>query len=257
MRSLVVAVLSMGVALPGQAETSLITKVGAWQAFGGKTTGGRPVCGVSQSAGDRYFGLKFYAGDSTFTVQLGAKSWRLENGAKQKLQMVLDGNRPWMATGTGMTLSAASSTILITNTSATSKTMTFFAGAALGAVTLSGGTGTINVGSSSNAASFTTFTITAPATSIVFNALATYTFTSFVATGSSGNTITIASSSASRTSLSKSSGVVNCDWLVITNLKAIGGASWYAGSNSTNGGGNFGWQFSNQDSSKANFFQVI
>jgi hypothetical protein len=102
MRSLVVALLSAGVALPAQAETSLITKVGAWQAFGGKTAGGRPVCGVSQSAGDRYFGLKFYAGDSTFTVQLGAKSWRLENGAKQKLQMVLDGNRPWTATGTGM-----------------------------------------------------------------------------------------------------------------------------------------------------------
>jgi hypothetical protein len=102
MRSLIVALLSMGVTLPGQAETSLITKVGAWQAFGGKTAGGRAVCGVSQSAGDRYFGLKFYAGDSTFTVQLGAKGWHLDNGAKQKLQMVLDGNRPWIATGTAM-----------------------------------------------------------------------------------------------------------------------------------------------------------
>jgi len=102
MRSLVVVLMSVGVALPSQAETSLITKVGAWQAFVGKTTGGRPVCGVSQSDGGRYFGLKFYAGDSTFTVQLGAKDWRLDNGAKQKLQMVLDGNRPWMATGTGM-----------------------------------------------------------------------------------------------------------------------------------------------------------
>jgi hypothetical protein len=102
MRSFVVALLSMGVALPGRAETILITKVGAWQAFGGKTTGGRPVCGVSQSDDGKYFGLKFYAGDSTFTVQLGAKGWRLDNGAKQKLQMILDGNRPWMATGTGM-----------------------------------------------------------------------------------------------------------------------------------------------------------
>jgi len=102
MRSLVVVLLSVGVALPSQAETSLITKVGAWQAFVGKTTGGRPVCGVSQSDGGRYFGLKFYAGDSTFTVQLGAKGWRLDNGAKQKLQMILDGNRPWNATGAGM-----------------------------------------------------------------------------------------------------------------------------------------------------------
>jgi hypothetical protein len=84
------------------AETSLITRAGAWQAFGGTTTGGRPVCGVSQSAGDRYFGLKFFSGDSTFTIQMGAKSWRIENGAKQKLQMILDGNRPWTVTGTGM-----------------------------------------------------------------------------------------------------------------------------------------------------------
>ena len=84
------------------AETSLITKAGAWQAFGGTTSSGRPVCGVSQSAGERYFGLKYYSGDSTFTIQMGAKSWRIENGAKRELQMILDGNRPWTATGVGM-----------------------------------------------------------------------------------------------------------------------------------------------------------
>jgi len=84
------------------AETSLITRAGAWQAFGGTTSSGRPVCGVSQSAGERYFGLKYYSGDSTFTVQMGAKSWRIDNGARQELQMILDGNRPWIATGTGM-----------------------------------------------------------------------------------------------------------------------------------------------------------
>src|SRR5690349_9370239 len=84
------------------AETNLITRAGAWQAFGGTTSGGHPVCGVSQSAGDGYFGLKFYAGDSTFTIQLGNKAWRLANGATQALQMTLDTNRPWNATGTGM-----------------------------------------------------------------------------------------------------------------------------------------------------------
>jgi hypothetical protein len=89
-------------AVDAAAETSLITRAGAWQAFGGTTSGGRPVCGVSQSAGDRYFGLKFYSGDSTFTVQMGAKAWHIENGAKQTLQMILDGNRPWNASGTGM-----------------------------------------------------------------------------------------------------------------------------------------------------------
>jgi hypothetical protein len=96
--ALAVCLAASGVA----AETSLITKSGAWQAFGGTTTSGQPVCGVSQSVGERYFGLKYFSGDSTFTIQLGQKSWRIENGAKQKLLMILDGNRPWTATGTGM-----------------------------------------------------------------------------------------------------------------------------------------------------------
>jgi hypothetical protein len=96
------AILSAGVTAPASAETNLITRAGAWQAFGGTTASGRPLCGVSQTVGERYFGLKYYARDSTFTVQLGSKAWRLDNGASQQLQMVLDGNHPWTATGTAM-----------------------------------------------------------------------------------------------------------------------------------------------------------
>jgi len=97
-----VAILVAGFTMAARAETSLITRSGAWQAFGGTTSSGRPVCGVSQSVGERYFGLKYFSGDSTFTIQLGARSLRIENGARQKLQMILDGNRPWNATGAGM-----------------------------------------------------------------------------------------------------------------------------------------------------------
>src|SRR5262245_38296252 len=99
--SLIGILLAMHAA-PGHTETSLITRAGAWQVFGGTTAGGRPVCGVSQSGDGRYFGLKYYARDTTFTVQMGAKAWRLYDGANRKLQMVLDGNRPWVATATGM-----------------------------------------------------------------------------------------------------------------------------------------------------------
>jgi hypothetical protein len=101
-RMISVGILIASIVMPANAETMLITRAGAWQAFGGTTANGQPVCGVSQSASDRYFGLKYYARDSTFTVQIGAKGWRLENGAKQKLQMVLDGNRPWGATAAAM-----------------------------------------------------------------------------------------------------------------------------------------------------------
>ena len=96
------AFLAASLAMSARAETSLITRAGAWQVFGGTTAGGWPVCGVSQSTDGRYFALKYYARDTTFTVQMGAKSWRLAEGALQKLHMVMDGNRPWVTTASGM-----------------------------------------------------------------------------------------------------------------------------------------------------------
>lgn len=101
-RAISTVTLIAGMATAANAETNLITQAGAWQAFGGTTTSGRPVCGVSQSSNDHYFGLKYYSGDPTFTIQVGAKAWRLENGSKQKLQMIMDAHAPWNVTGTGM-----------------------------------------------------------------------------------------------------------------------------------------------------------
>ena len=43
--------------------------------------------------------------------------------------------------------------------------------------------------------------------------------------------------------LSDSSGTNCVDYLTITNITATGGSSWYAGANSTDGGGNSGWTF--------------
>lgn len=43
--------------------------------------------------------------------------------------------------------------------------------------------------------------------------------------------------------LSKASGVVACDYLILSNSIATGGADWYAGSNSVDNGGNVGWIF--------------
>ena len=43
--------------------------------------------------------------------------------------------------------------------------------------------------------------------------------------------------------LSKSSGIVECDYLNLSNSTATGGATWYAGSHSINGGNNVGWHF--------------
>jgi hypothetical protein len=84
------------------AETYTLAQAGNWTAFGGTTHSGRPVCGVSQEAGSRYFGLKLYSGDATFTIQVGSKEWKIADKLNIKVTMRFDANSPWNAVGTGM-----------------------------------------------------------------------------------------------------------------------------------------------------------
>src|SRR5260370_4550303 len=99
--TLMILVVSLSVC-GAQAATRTLARSGTWEAFGGITTRGAGVCGMSQEVNKRYFGLKLFAGDSTFTIQVGGKIWQIENGKKQSVVMVLDGNRPWRAIATGM-----------------------------------------------------------------------------------------------------------------------------------------------------------
>jgi hypothetical protein len=99
--AIVASMAAMAFASPAFADTHVISRAGPWEAFGGTTTSGRPVCGVSSSSGGRYFGLKYFNGDSTATIQLGSNKWKIENKAKQKLELRFDANKPWYATGTG------------------------------------------------------------------------------------------------------------------------------------------------------------
>jgi len=63
----------------------------------------------------------------------------------------------------------------------------------------------------------------------------------FTANGTSANKITINSSAAGVAYLSKASGAVICDHLILSKSSAGGGATWFAGSNSQDGGDNSGW----------------
>src|SRR5471032_2154087 len=71
----VLAVL-FGAASPAAAEVQTLAKAQSWEAFGGTTDAGRGVCGISASPGGRYFGLKFYAGNDRFTIQMGEPDWK-------------------------------------------------------------------------------------------------------------------------------------------------------------------------------------
>ncbi len=70
--------------------------------------------------------------------------------------------------------------------------------------------------------------------------------TSFIATGTAEDEIAISAVGSGGTpilSKSAASGRVTCDYLSLTDSVAAGGATWYAGSHSTDVSGNSGWLF--------------
>lgn len=175
----------------------------------------------------------------------------LFNSSNSNVRTIKMGSGTWTLTGTGtvwtcntstnLTFDPGTSTIVISNTSASNKA---FAGGNLTYNDLTitgGGSGTISSFSGNNI--FRTLTIGAPKT-VVFTAGNTQTVSAFIAVGSAGNVITLQSSSGTNFTLSKAGGIVRCDYLSIADSTATGGALWYAGANSTDaGGGNSGWIF--------------
>lgn len=143
------------------------------------------------------------------------------------------------------TLSASSSTILLTGTSTATKT---FAGAGLTygtlTYTVAGSTGELDI-TGSNSFAQINFSDASNARSLKFTAGTTITIRNtrgFNVQGTSGKLMTVASITASTHTLS-SVQLQSCDYLSITNSIAQGGGAWYAGANSTDGTGNTGWIF--------------
>lgn len=89
----------------------------------------------------------------------------------------------------------------------------------------------------------TTLTNAVQPVTFTFTAGTTQTIANWSVNGTSGNLVTIQSATAANHTLSKSSGIVSADYLSISRSTATGGATWYAGANSTNGGNNTGWIF--------------
>jgi len=101
--ALTVAAAILLAASAAHADTRTIARAGAWEAFGGTTTQGRPLCGVSTTTTDgRYVGVKMFQGNETFTIQVGWKQWTIKDGAKQDVHMMMDGNPRWRASASGM-----------------------------------------------------------------------------------------------------------------------------------------------------------
>ena len=94
---------------------------------------------------------------------------------------------------------------------------------------------------------FNDFKISNPQHEIHFENGKTTTVTTFTVSGiiGAGKTMLIDSvDGINQFTLSKSSGVVSCDYLDISNSNATGGAKWYTGKHSNNTTNNSGWIFS-------------
>lgn len=142
---------------------------------------------------------------------------------------------------TNFTTTAGTGTGYIRMTGATAKT--FVGGGSTYNCTLSNDTSGALTISGNN--TFTTIANGTQPTTFTFTAGTTQTITNWGISGTAGNLVAINSSAAGTpASLSKASGTVSADYLSIQDSAAAGGASWYAGANSTNVSGNSGWIFS-------------
>ncbi len=165
----------------------------------------------------------------------------------------------WTVATGNLTFSGAQSIIRITTASANNRTFTG-AGFTYGTLTytVAGSTGslivqgantfdTINFSDASNARSLT-----------LPSATTTTILSAFNVSGTSGKLMTIdASTAASAAVLSKASGIISRDYLSIKDSTATGGATWYAGANSTSVSNNGGWIFGAGPVPQGNFFAMF
>lgn len=174
---------------------------------------------------------------TTRAITMGSGTWTLTATSSTTV---------WsFATTTGLTFSGSSATIVLIGGSTSTRTfagggltygtLSYTAAGSTGALTVTGANtfGTINFSDASNAR---TLTLPASTTTTITSA--------FNVNGTSGKLMSVVSSSGgSAATLSKSSGTVSCDYLSLQDSAATGGASWYAGANSTSVSGNSGWVF--------------
>jgi hypothetical protein len=162
-------------------------------------------------------------------------------------------------TGTNTTMNASSTTWVIANASANSRT---FTGGSLtyGNLTynVAGSTGALVI-SNSNSFNNVTFQDASNTRTLTLAASSTTTIRgTLTASGASGRLITINSSTGgTRANISKSSSVTSLDYVSIQDSNATGNAAWYAGANSTNVSNNVGWAFYAQPAGFGNMMQAI
>lgn len=177
-------------------------------------------------------GLFASSNSNTRTLLMGSGTWTISGTGTV-----------WnTATITSFTLTPSSSTIVLSNTSATART---FAGGGktYNNLVIGGATGTSTL-TFTGSNTFNTISSTKTvAHTILFTAGTTTTVSNFTVSGTSGNVVTIGSVTAASHTLTKTGGgTITVDYASISRSTATPSTTWYA-TNSTNGGNNSGWTF--------------
>lgn len=176
----------------------------------------------------------FYSWNGTKTLNMGSGVWTITGAVVAGLPAWGAGTRV-----TGFTLNAGTSTINMTSASA----KTFSGGGYTYGTLNQGGAGALTI---TGANTFSNITNTVQPATITFPASTVTTVSAFTVSGTSGNLITLNSStSGTRATLSDVSGVVNVSFCDIKDINATGGAFWraYSSAGNVDNGNNIGWDF--------------
>lgn len=188
---------------------------------------------------------------SNFSVTLSSGGLNL-NGSATTLRTITLGSGTTILGGAGtilnggtssnLTVTATTGTISLTDTGASSKTFAS-GGKTFGVLNVTtGGAGAVII---TGAVSLTRITATGGGTktfTLPGSTTTTLTGTTPFPSGAAGNLLTFAPSSGSATV--SFSNQASCDYVSLTNIVASGTTPAYAGTHSTNGGGNTNWLFS-------------
>lgn len=204
-----------------------------FRVLGGATFAG----GTFDAAGFNVSATRVVVGTANGSLKLGSGTWNLTGTGDA---VIWDNSQ-------GSTVTAGTSNIVIANASATLRT---FQGSGSAQTyydltyTVAGSTGGLDVTLGPFTFHNLNFSDATNARTLRFTAAKTHTFTgTFNVFGTAGKLMTVTSLTAAAHTLSKASGTVSSDYLSISQSQAGGGAAWYAGANSTDGGSNTGWIF--------------
>lgn len=188
------------------------------------------------------------SGSLTRTLTIGSGTWSLTSTGTV-----------WNITATGLTINGGTTgKIAFTDTSTTAKTFTG-GGFSYPILEIGGATGiaTYNFDTGNTFWSMTSVKTVASTLSFANGSTTTIT-SSWLITGTSGNVITLQRASSGIFTLVKTyPRNVSVNFLSISNSTASPNFIWYAGANSTDGGGNTGWVFSTPTSTLGQMFQVF